>query len=67
MMPTYDTIDEAVLAQLQRTDKMILGFLAEPSVREIGRALNIPKSTVHRGIQRLREAGLAQGEWSVQS
>lgn len=67
VMASYESIDEAVLAQLDTRAKMILGFLHEPSVREISRALNMPKSSVHRAILRLREAGLATGTWSVEA
>lgn len=46
-------------------DRMVYSFLCTPSVREIGRALEVPKSTVHEAIVRLRAAGRGRGRWEL--
>ena len=61
----HASIEDAIIANLKDTEQTIYGFLNEPSVREISRALDIPKSTVHRALVKLRSAGLASGRWSV--
>lgn len=64
-MKYHGSIEAAIIANLRDTDQAIYSYLNEPSEREIGRALSIPKSTVHDALVRLRNAGLGSGRWTV--
>lgn len=66
-MKYHNSIEDAILANLKDTDQAILGMLQEPSEREIGRALRLPKTTVHDALVRIRKAGFGRGMWTVES